>query len=158
MIACWLGSVCRGNPGPGGWGIVMQRDGRIDERCGGERATTTNNRMELCAAIEALHAVPGEASVRLYTTSQYVQRGIATWLQGGGDAGALNADLWERLTALAATRTVECHWISKWEMGAAHRRAKALASEGLAGALAKNSTYREMTYGGQADQKRIVHR
>jgi ribonuclease HI len=116
---------CSGNPGPGGWAylIVSESQGVIDEKWGAERLTT-NNRMELSAAVAALEAVLANSSLRsspitLYTDSQYVQKGISTWIQGWKRNGwktsnkepVKNQDLWQKLDQLANSLHVEWRWV-----------------------------------------------
>lgn len=110
--------ACLGNPGPGGWAALLVCDGRERELAGGE-AQTTNNRMELLAAIMALEALKSPCGVVLATDSQYVQKGIGEWLPNwirrgwktaGGDP-VKNRDLWERLQAAAAPHQVQWRWV-----------------------------------------------
>jgi ribonuclease HI len=109
---------CLGNPGPGGWGVVLRYQGRERELAGGE-ALTTNNRMELMAAIMALEALSEPCRVTLQTDSQYVRQGITEWMANwvrrnwktaGGDA-VKNRDLWERLHAATQRHTIEWRWV-----------------------------------------------
>ena len=110
--------ACLGNPGPGGWGALLRFNGTEKEISGGE-ADTTNNRMELMAAIMALESLKQPCAVHLHTDSQYVQKGIGEWLPNwvrrgwktaGGDS-VKNRDLWERLAAAAARHVVEWRWV-----------------------------------------------
>jgi len=110
--------ACLGNPGPGGWAALLCHQGRERELAGGE-ALTTNNRMELLAAIMALEALKSPCQVVLSTDSQYVQKGIGEWLPNwirrgwktaGGDP-VKNKDLWERLQAASAPHKVEWRWV-----------------------------------------------
>jgi ribonuclease HI len=110
--------ACLGNPGPGGWAALLRYGARERELAGGEPATT-NNRMELMAAIQALEVLTEPCEVALYTDSQYVRQGITLWIPNwlrrnwrtaGGDA-VKNRDLWERLHAAAARHRVEWHWV-----------------------------------------------
>lgn len=110
--------ACLGNPGPGGWAALLRHQGRERELAGGE-AQTTNNRMELLAAIMALEALKGSCRVVLSTDSQYVQKGIGEWLpswirRGWKTAGGepvKNKDLWLRLQAATAPHQVEWRWV-----------------------------------------------
>ncbi len=110
--------ACRGNPGPGGWGALLQSGGHERRLSGGERATT-NNRMELMAAIAALEALKRPCSVDLYTDSQYVKNGLTEWLARWKSNGwrtadrrpVKNEDLWRRLDAAAARHKVRWHWL-----------------------------------------------
>ncbi|KFN43002.1 hypothetical protein N790_11180 [Arenimonas malthae CC-JY-1] len=110
--------ACLGNPGPGGWAALLRHNGRERELAGGE-AQTTNNRMELLAAIMALEALKAPCEVVLSTDSQYVQKGIGEWLPNwirrgwktaGGDP-VKNQDLWQRLHAAARPHKVQWKWV-----------------------------------------------
>ena len=110
--------ACSGNPGPGGWGVVMRFGPELREIQGGE-AQTTNNRMELTAAIKALEALDRPATVDLYTDSQYLRSGITEWIAKWKKNGwrtsdrkpVKNIDLWQRLDAAAARHEVNWHWL-----------------------------------------------
>jgi ribonuclease HI len=110
--------ACSGNPGPGGWGALLQFDGREKELSGGEEQTT-NNRMELRAAIEALNALTRPCAVDLYTDSQYVREGITRWIHGWKVNGwrtadrkpVKNVELWQALDAALKRHAVEWHWV-----------------------------------------------
>lgn len=118
-IDIYTDGACRGNPGPGGWGVLLMCDGREKELSGAE-PLTTNNRMELLAVIRALEALkrPG-VSARVYTDSQYVIKGIEEWLPSWKARGwrtadkkpVKNQDLWERLDELSARHSLEWHWV-----------------------------------------------
>lgn len=110
--------ACLGNPGPGGWAALLRFNGRERELVGSE-ADTTNNRMELMAAIRGLESLTEPCSVRVFTDSQYVQKGFVEWLPGwvkrgwktsGGDA-VKNQDLWERLRQAAQPHQVQWQWV-----------------------------------------------
>lgn len=109
---------CQGNPGPGGWGAVLEHAGQRLELAGGVEHTT-NNRMELQAAISALRALNQPCHISLFTDSQYVKNGITTWIKGWKRKGWLtatkepvkNEDLWRQLDELAARHTIEWHWL-----------------------------------------------
>ena len=128
--------ACSGNPGPGGWGAILEYGGATREISGGE-ARTTNNRMELMAAIEALRALTRACRVDLYTDSQYVQRGMTEWRinwkrngwrkKPGSAEQIANADLWQRLDAEAARHQVTWHWVRGHDGNAGNERADALA-------------------------------
>jgi len=130
--------ACRGNPGPGGWGVVLRAGSREKELWGGERLTT-NNRMELTAAIRALEALRRRCRVQLYTDSQYVRNGITEWLPAWKRRGwrtadrkpVKNQDLWERLDQLATEHEVEWHWVKGHSGHAGNERADALANRGI---------------------------
>ncbi len=118
MIDIYTDGACRGNPGPGGWAALLKQ-GEHEREISGAEALTTNNRMELTAVIRALEALKRPVRARIYTDSEYVRRGISEWLplwraRGWRTAGrkpVKNQDLWEQLAALAATHTLEWHWI-----------------------------------------------
>lgn len=122
-IVIYTDGGCSGNPGPGGWGVVIIADGEARQSSGGERETT-NNRMELTAAIMALSAVRGTPAfagrpVSVYSDSQYVRNGISTWIRGwkkngwrtAGRQPVKNRDLWERLDELNSALAPSWHWV-----------------------------------------------
>ena len=137
-VEAFTDGACRGNPGPGGWGVVLKSGGRVKELSGGE-AATTNNRMELKAAIEALAALKKPCRVALYTDSNYVRSGITEWLPAWRARGwrtadkkpVKNQDLWEALSALAAKHEVSWHWIKGHSGHPENERADELANEGI---------------------------
>lgn len=130
--------ACKGNPGPGGWGVLMIAGENRRELCGGEPATT-NNRMELKAAIEALRALKRPTRVRLFTDSKYVMQGIETWIHGWKQNGwrtsdkkpVKNMDLWQALDALAAQQQVEWRWVKGHSGDPGNERADALSNDGI---------------------------
>jgi ribonuclease HI len=117
-VEAWTDGACRGNPGPGGWGVLLRYKGKEKTLYGGERETT-NNRMELMAAIQALESLTRQCKVQLTTDSQYVQKGITEWLPNWKRRGwktaarkpVKNADLWRRLDQAVADHEVEWHWV-----------------------------------------------
>jgi len=117
-VEIFTDGACRGNPGPGGWAALLRHGGNEKVLAGADPATT-NNRMELMAAIEGLAALKRRTRVALTTDSQYVRQGITQWLPGWKRNGwrtaarqpVKNRDLWERLDALAAAHEVEWHWV-----------------------------------------------
>jgi ribonuclease HI len=131
--------ACSGNPGPGGWGAVLEFDGEVKEISGGAPATT-NNRMELTAAIEALAALKRPCRVALHTDSQYLRHGITdwirTWKRNGWRTAARkpvkNADLWQALEAEMARHQVEWHWVRGHSSHDLNERADELARRGMA--------------------------
>ncbi len=126
--------ACSGNPGPGGWAAILSWRGRERELSGAE-ALTTNNRMELAAAIEALASLKRPMQVRLFTDSDYLRKGITAWLPGWKARGwrtasrqpVKNRDLWERLDAAAAPHEVEWCWLKGHAGHELNERADALA-------------------------------
>ena len=149
--------ACRGNPGPGGWGVLMESGDAWCELWGGEPATT-NNRMELTAAIEALGALKARCEVALYTDSEYVRRGITEWLPRWKQNGwrtadrkpVKNDDLWRQLDAAATTHHVHWHWVRGHAGDAGNERADALANRGLDAALAAREPVRHAARGTRA--------
>lgn len=130
--------ACRGNPGPGGWGALLQTDNHRKELCGGER-NTTNNRMELMAAIQALNALKKASDVDLYTDSQYVRKGITEWMNNwkrrnwrtAAGKPVKNRDLWEALDSALAPHQVDWHWVKGHAGDPGNERADALANRGI---------------------------
>ncbi|MDH3318705.1 MAG: ribonuclease HI [Betaproteobacteria bacterium] len=137
-VEVYADGACKGNPGPGGWGVLLRVAGRERELHGGEPATT-NNRMELTAVIRALESLDGRARVRLYTDSQYVQKGITEWIHDWKRRGwrtadrkpVKNVDLWMRLDELAGGHEVEWHWVRGHSGHPENERADALANKGI---------------------------
>jgi ribonuclease HI len=131
--------ACSGNPGPGGWGAVLAYKGREKELSGGE-AMTTNNRMELMAAISALESLKRPCAVDLYTDSQYVRLGVTQWLANWKGRGwrtadkkpVKNEDLWRRLDEAQARHQVNWHWVKGHAGHAENERVDALARAGMA--------------------------
>ena len=138
-IAIWSDGACSGNPGPGGWGAVLMWEGHEKELKGGA-PDTTNNRMELTAAIEALAALRTDAAVDFYVDSQYVRGGITGWITGWKKNGwrtadrkpVKNIDLWQRLDELVARHDIRWHWVKGHAGTDGNERADRLANEGMA--------------------------
>lgn len=136
-VEIYTDGACRGNPGPGGWGVVMFASGRQKELRGGV-ADTTNNRMELTAAIQGLAALKRPCSVTVYTDSEYLRRGITEWLESWKNSGwrtagkkpVKNADLWKDLATLAAKHKVEWRWVKAHSGNPGNERADQLANLG----------------------------
>ncbi len=118
MVELFTDGACRGNPGPGGWGVLM-RYGKHEKRLHGAEPYTTNNRMELMAAIMGLENLKRQCKVRITTDSEYVKNGITKWLEGWKQRGwktakkkpVKNQDLWQRLDEAVARHDVEWHWV-----------------------------------------------
>lgn len=117
-VEVFTDGACRGNPGPGGWGVLLRYGGKEKTLHGGE-AATTNNRMELTAAIRALEALREPCEVHLTTDSEYVRKGITEWVAGwkkrgwktAGRQPVKNVDLWQQLDELARRHKVQWHWV-----------------------------------------------
>jgi ribonuclease HI len=130
--------ACKGNPGPGGWGAILQAGGKSKELCGGE-PLTTNNRMELTAAIMALEALTRPCRVDLHTDSKYVMDGITGWIHGWKARGwktadkkpVKNDDLWKRLDVARARHEVKWHWVKGHAGHPLNERADQLANLGI---------------------------
>jgi ribonuclease HI len=130
--------ACRGNPGPGGWGVLLRANGAEKELYGGE-AATTNNRMELMAAIRALEALKRPSRVKLYTDSTYVMKGITTWIHSWKRRGwrtadkqpVKNEDLWRQLDEARSKHEVEWHWVKGHAGHPENERADQLANKGI---------------------------
>ncbi len=137
-VVVYTDGACKGNPGPGGWGVLLVAGDHRKELCGGE-AHTTNNRMELVAAIEALAALKRRCRVQLYTDSQYVRLGITEWLpqwkrrdwQTADRRPVKNADLWRRLEEQIGRHEVHWHWVKGHAGHPGNERADQLANEGI---------------------------
>jgi len=138
IVEIFTDGACSGNPGPGGWGAILRYKGHEKELSGGETATT-NNRMELMAAIAALEALKKPTRVRVFTDSQYVHNGIRTWIHDWKKRGwktadkkpVKNIDLWQRLEAAIETHDIEWHWIRGHSGHPENERADALARKAI---------------------------
>jgi ribonuclease HI len=137
-VEIYADGACKGNPGRGGWGVLLRAGGREREIFGGE-AQTTNNRMELTAVIEGLRSLKERSAVRVYTDSQYVQKGISEWIHSWKRRGWLtadkkpvkNVDLWKTLDEVARAHQVEWHWVKGHAGHPENERADALANKGI---------------------------
>lgn len=137
-VEAWTDGACRGNPGPGGWGVLLRCAGR-ERALNGAEPLTTNNRMELTAAIMALESLKRPCSVDLYTDSQYVRSGITEWLSGWKRNGwrtasrrpVKNQDLWQALDAATARHEVRWHWVKGHSGHPENDRADELANEAI---------------------------
>ena len=138
-LTIYTDGACSGNPGPGGWGAILMFGAHRKDLKGGE-ADTTNNRMELLAAIEALEALKRPSTVDLFTDSAYVKNGITSWIHGWKRNGwktadkkpVKNAELWQRLEAAISPHKVYWHWVKGHAGHPENERADELAREGMA--------------------------
>lgn len=138
LIEIYADGACKGNPGPGGWGAFLKLDGHEKTLSGGEKLTT-NNRMELTAAIRALEALKKPCSVKLYTDSSYVQKGISEWIIGwkarnwrtADKKPVKNEDLWKALDTLVNVHDVQWIWVKGHAGNVGNERADVLANEGV---------------------------
>ncbi len=138
VIDIYTDGACKGNPGTGGWGALLNGSGRTRELYGGE-PHTTNNRMELTAVIRALEALKRRCKVRLHTDSKYVQQGISEWIHAWKKRGwktadrkpVKNEDLWRRLDELAALHDIEWLWVKGHSGHDGNERADMLANMGV---------------------------
>lgn len=138
VVTLYVDGACRGNPGLGGWGALIEHpDGQKQELWGGEQ-NTTNNRMELTAAIEGIKALDAQLPLRIWTDSSYVQKGMSEWLAGwkkknwrkADGKPVINADLWQQLDVLCHSRTIEWRWIKGHAGHAGNEHADQLANRG----------------------------
>jgi ribonuclease HI len=138
-VTIYTDGACSGNPGPGGWGAILVHGGTRKELSGGE-TETTNNRMELQAAIEALNALKRPCKVAVYTDSVYVRDGITKWIKGWERNGwrtaakkpVKNAELWQALQAALQPHDVDWHWVKGHAGHPENERADELARAGMA--------------------------
>ncbi len=138
IVEIFTDGACRGNPGPGGWGVVMRYKGKEKTLYGGE-ADTTNNRMEMMAAIKALESLTRPSTVRLTTDSKYVIQGITEWINGWKKNGwknsakqlVKNVDLWQRLDQARSTHEVQWCWVKGHSGHRENEQADQLANRGI---------------------------
>ena len=143
-VVIYTDGACSGNPGPGGWGAVLISGGHRKDICGGE-PDTTNNRMEMMAAIQALEALTKPCAVELHTDSTYVMKGISEWIHSWKKRGwktadkkpVKNEDLWRRLDTARDRHTVDWRWVKGHAGHELNEYADSLAGKGLKEALAK---------------------
>ena len=139
LVTIFTDGACSGNPGPGGWGAIL-KFGEIEKELKGGESPTTNNRMELLAAIAALEALTKPCTVELYTDSQYLRQGITSWIHNWKRNGwktadkkpVKNVDLWQRLEAALHQHEVRWHWVKGHAGHPENERADQLARDGLA--------------------------
>ncbi len=146
MVEIHTDGACKGNPGPGGWGVLL-KSGDVEKELFGGELSTTNNRMEMMAVIEALSALRQPCQVALYLDSEYVRKGITEWIHGWKARGwrtaakqpVKNVDLWQRLDALVATsgHRISWHWVKGHAGDPGNERADALANKGVERALGR---------------------
>jgi ribonuclease HI len=142
-VEIWTDGACSGNPGPGGWGVILVAGERRKELFGGE-PDTTNNRMELMAAISALEALRKPCEVKLHIDSQYVRQGITQWIHGWKKNGwktadkkpVKNAELWQRLEEATKPHRIDWIWVKGHAGDPMNERADELAREGVKAAKA----------------------
>jgi len=138
VVTIYADGGCRGNPGPGGWGVVL-RSGGVEKELWGSEAHTTNNRMELTAVIRALEALKRPTAVQVHTDSQYVQKGISEWIHNWKRNGwrtsdkqpVKNADLWQILDGLAGQHDIKWLWVKGHAGHPGNERADRLANRGI---------------------------
>ena len=138
MIEIFTDGACRGNPGPGGWGVLL-RAGKHEKELWGGEAHTTNNRMEMTAVIEALKALKKPSDVVLTTDSQYVRKGITEWIEGwkrknwktAAKKPVKNVELWQEIDALAANHQIDWRWVKGHSGHSENERVDDLAKRGI---------------------------
>jgi ribonuclease HI len=140
QVSIYTDGACKGNPGPGGWGVLLKQ-GSVEKELFGGEPETTNNRMELTAVIQALQALKRPCQVTLYLDSQYVRQGITEWITGWKAKGwktaskqpVKNVDLWQQLDALVQTggHAIDWRWVKGHAGDPGNERADALANQGV---------------------------
>ncbi|MEB3701454.1 Ribonuclease HI [Candidatus Bealeia paramacronuclearis] len=138
VVEIYTDGACRGNPGPGGWGALLRYKG-VEKELSGFETRTTNNRMELMAAIRAIEAMKKPTRIELYTDSQYVKKGMSEWISGWKAKGwknskkepVANADLWQELEALSQNHTISWHWVKGHSGHPENDRVDQLANEAI---------------------------
>lgn len=137
-VEIWTDGACKGNPGLGGWGVLL-RSGSAEKTLSGGARDTTNNRMELQAVIEALKVLKRPCHIALHTDSQYVQKGMTEWIEGwkarqwrtAGKQPVKNADLWQQLDELASRHVIDWRWVRGHDGDPGNERADELANQGV---------------------------
>lgn len=141
-VVMYADGACKGNPGPGGWGIYLQSGDHVKELYGGE-LNTTNNRMELTAVIEGLNALKKRCSIDVYTDSQYVRKGVLEWMpkwklngwKTSDKKPVKNSDLWQTLDEASVRHLVRWHWVKGHSGNPGNEKADALANLGVEKAM-----------------------
>ncbi len=140
-VIIYTDGACSGNPGPGGWGVLL-RYGKHEKELSGGEGSTTNNRMELTAALRALQALNGTCRVDLYTDSEYLKKGVTEWMEGWKELGwkrgkpgktkrLANADLWRALDHITGEHDVRWHWVKGHAGNEENERVDDLAREAI---------------------------
>lgn len=135
----WTDGACRGNPGQGGWAYIVRADDGVEEVCYDYEPSTTNNRMELTAVLEALRSIPEGSSVQLFSDSQYVVKGMSEWVAGwqkrnwrkADGKPVLNDDIWKQLVDVTANREVQWSWVEGHAGHDENERCDALANRAI---------------------------
>lgn len=145
-VELFTDGACKGNPGPGGWGVLMRYGAHEKRLCGGEPATT-NNRMELTAVIEGLNALNRPAAIHVYSDSQYVQKGVSEWMPNwkrrnwrtASGQPVKNQDLWQALDAVTRRHQISWHWVKGHAGHPENEEADRLANLGVERILGKET-------------------
>ena len=144
VVEIWTDGACKGNPGPGGWGVLLKMGG-VEKTLHGGELLTTNNRMEMLAVIEALGALKRPCKVLLHVDSQYVMKGMTEWIHGWKQRGwrtadkkpVKNSDLWQRMDEVVAKHSITWKWVKGHAGDPGYERADVLANRGVEEARAK---------------------
>ena len=138
LLTIYTDGACKGNPGKGGWGALLTYGDNKRELCGGEKETT-NNRMEMMAAIKALQSLKRQCNVALYTDSTYLRKGVLEWMKNWKKNGwktaakkpVKNVDLWQQLDLIIQQHNIEWHWVKGHSGDPGNERADELANKGI---------------------------
>ena len=135
-VEIWTDGACKGNPGPGGWGVLL-KSGKHEKELFGGQLETTNNQMELTAVIKALGALNESCQVKLYTDSTYVMKGITQWINGwkANKKPVKNVELWQELDTQVQRHNIDWIWVKGHSTNAGNNRADELANQGVKAAL-----------------------